>query len=71
MLRAATTPIHPGRSPSSAAAGHEKIAGVRFHFVEDYRLFVQRLMRDYPLDTAMRLAVGGDYRAFGHLQRER
>jgi SAM-dependent methyltransferase len=35
------------------------------HFVRDYRRLVRRLKADYPIDTAMSLAVGGGYSETG------
>ena len=33
----------------------------QFHFVADYQKLVKRLIRKYPIDVAMDLAVGGDF----------
>jgi ubiquinone/menaquinone biosynthesis C-methylase UbiE len=35
------------------------------HYVRDYRQMVDEMVRTYDLDTAMSLAVGGDYDAVG------
>lgn len=39
-----------------------------FHFVEDYVNHVRTLMKNYPLDEAMSLAVGGGYEIIGNIQ---
>lgn len=36
-----------------------------FHFVEDYRQLVRRLMATHDIDEAMSLAVGGDWETMG------
>ncbi|MBY0299325.1 MAG: class I SAM-dependent methyltransferase [Methylobacterium sp.] len=41
----------------------------RFHFVEDYERVVRKLVKRYPLDEAMRRAVGGDLEAGGAVER--
>ncbi|MFB3916097.1 MAG: class I SAM-dependent methyltransferase [Terriglobales bacterium] len=51
-------------------AWFQKPALSKFHFVDDYRRHVRRLMRKYPLDKAMSMAVGGYYRYLGRLERE-
>lgn len=51
-------------------AWFQKPAGSKFHFVNDYRRHVRRLMRKYPLDKAMSMAVGGSFRYLGRLERE-
>ena len=43
-------------------------AGSSFHFVRDYEALVASLIRDYPLDRAMELAVGGEYELLGQVQ---
>ena len=40
-----------------------------FHFVEDYERMVADLVARYPLDEAMSRAVGGDFEAFGMVER--
>lgn len=40
-----------------------------FHFVEDYERVVRQLVKRYPLDEAMRRAVGGDLEAGGAVER--
>ncbi len=42
----------------------------KFHFVEDYEKHVARLIKSYPIDTAMSLAVGGDFDAIGAIERD-
>lgn len=39
----------------------------QFHFVEDYERHVGNLIRAFPLDEAMSLAVGGDYERVGRM----
>lgn len=41
-----------------------------FHFVEDYERLVADLIRAHPIDTAMSLAVGGDYERIGGIECE-
>ena len=36
-----------------------------FHFIEDYRQLVRRLMATHDIDEAMSLAVGGDWENMG------
>lgn len=38
-----------------------------FHFVEDYEKFVAQLVKDHPMDEAMRIAVGGNFEAIGNI----
>jgi len=40
----------------------------KFHFVEDYEAHVQDLIRSYPMDEAMSLAVGGSYHEIGEIE---
>lgn len=40
----------------------------KFHFVEDYEKLVESLVKQYPLDKAMAIAVGGEYDLFGKLE---
>lgn len=42
----------------------------QFHFVEDYEKHVGNLIRAFPLDEAMSLAVGGDYERVGKMARD-
>jgi SAM-dependent methyltransferase len=42
----------------------------KLQFVEDYRDYVHNLIRNYPLDKAMSLAIGGNFESFGKLQRD-
>lgn len=42
----------------------------KFHFVEDYERLVGELIRAHPIDTAMSLAVGGDYERIGAIECE-
>lgn len=42
----------------------------KFHFVEDYERYVRHLMRRYPIDEAMSIAVGGSYERLGALEYE-
>jgi len=39
-----------------------------FHFVEDYERYVDDLVAAYPLDEAMKLAVGGSFEAIGQVE---
>ena len=39
----------------------------QFHFVEDYRNHVQRLLEVHPRDEAMSLAVGGEWDRLGNM----
>ena len=39
----------------------------QFHFVEDYQRHVARLVRNYPIDEAMSLAIGGKYEEIGDI----
>lgn len=41
----------------------------KFHFVEDYELFVKNLLNTKPLDEAMSLAVGGEYNLIGDIEK--
>jgi SAM-dependent methyltransferase len=50
--------------------GRATAARSPFHFVEDYRALVKRLLAQLPLDEAMSTAVGGSYQRIGQLQRE-
>jgi ubiquinone/menaquinone biosynthesis C-methylase UbiE len=40
----------------------------QFHFVEDYERLVASLVKRYPIDEAMSLAVGGAYRLIGEVE---
>ena len=40
----------------------------QFHFVEEYEKHVAQLIKDYPLDEAMRLAVGGGFQEIGAIE---
>jgi SAM-dependent methyltransferase len=40
----------------------------KFHFVEDYEKHVAKLIADHPIDEAMALAVGGDFRGVGKIE---
>jgi ubiquinone/menaquinone biosynthesis C-methylase UbiE len=40
-----------------------------FHFVEDYETYVRSLIASYPIDDAMSLAVGGQYKELGAIER--
>jgi SAM-dependent methyltransferase len=46
------------------------MAKTKFHFQEDYRNLVRDLMAQFPLDEAMSRAVGGDYEAFGEIEKQ-
>jgi SAM-dependent methyltransferase len=46
------------------------VAKTKFHFVEDYRNLVRDLIARYPLDEAMSRAAGGDYEAFGEIEKQ-
>lgn len=39
-----------------------------FHFVEDYEAHVEGLLRQYPIDKTMELAVGGAYEQFAAIE---
>ena len=39
-----------------------------FHFVEDYEKLVANLIATYPLDEAMSMAVGGDFKSVGQIE---
>jgi ubiquinone/menaquinone biosynthesis C-methylase UbiE len=41
----------------------------RFHFVKDYETHVRSLIASYPIDEAMSLAAGGQYKEFGAIER--
>jgi len=43
---------------------------LKVHFVEQYREHIRNLIASYPLDRAMSLAIGGQYEAFGQLERD-
>lgn len=40
----------------------------QFHFVEDYEKLIKRLIKKYPLDEAMSIAVGGQYELIGQIE---
>ncbi|MDV6344258.1 class I SAM-dependent methyltransferase [Nitrosomonas sp. Is37] len=42
----------------------------KFHFVEDYRNLVRNLMEQYPLDEAMSRAIGGNFVAWGQIEKQ-
>ena len=42
----------------------------KFHFVEDYEIWVDSLLAQYPVDQAMAMAVGGDYDHVGQVEVE-
>lgn len=39
-----------------------------FHFVEDYEKLVDGLLKNYSIDQAMEMAVGGHYELFGSIE---
>ncbi|MDR1174626.1 MAG: class I SAM-dependent methyltransferase [Treponema sp.] len=41
-----------------------------FHFVQDYQKRVKNLIRSYPIDEAMSLAVGGNYFEIGNIEKD-
>jgi len=41
-----------------------------FHFVQDYQKHVRHLIRSYPLDEAMSLAVSGNYFEVGNIEKD-
>lgn len=41
-----------------------------YHFIEEYEQHVAQLMKNYPIDEAMSLAVGGNYEIAGSIERE-
>ena len=41
-----------------------------FHFVKDYKKFVKNLIKVYPIDEAMSLAVGGKYFEIGNIEKD-
>ena len=41
-----------------------------FHFVKEYETYVKNLIKAYPIDEAMSIAVGGDYEKMGHVEKE-
>ena len=41
-----------------------------FHFVEDYELLVNELIKRHPLDEAMSIAVGGGYDKVGEIEAD-
>jgi ubiquinone/menaquinone biosynthesis C-methylase UbiE len=43
--------------------------GAEFHFVQEYRRFVTKLLARHSLDKVMSLAVGGDFEHFGMVER--
>jgi meiotically up-regulated gene 157 (Mug157) protein len=45
-------------------------AMAKFHFVEDYERHVEALLRLYPLDEVMSLAVGGQFENVGLIKLE-
>jgi ubiquinone/menaquinone biosynthesis C-methylase UbiE len=42
----------------------------KFHFVEDYERLVKSLVARHPIDVAMEIAVGGNYRIFGEIEAD-
>jgi SAM-dependent methyltransferase len=42
----------------------------RFHFLDDYRRLVRRLVAEHPLPQAMSIAVGGNYEAIGEIEKQ-
>ncbi|SEI42831.1 class I SAM-dependent methyltransferase [Paraburkholderia diazotrophica] len=40
----------------------------QFHFVEDYEKFVSQLVKTYPIDEAMAMAVGGNFEHTGRVE---
>lgn len=41
-----------------------------FHFVRDYERLVDQLVRNYPIDEAMSMAVGGRFESIGAIERD-
>src|SRR5258708_21406592 len=46
------------------------MAIARFHFLRDYRRLVRKLLTEHPLAEAMSVAVGGNYDAFGEIEKQ-
>ncbi|MEP6941987.1 MAG: class I SAM-dependent methyltransferase [Betaproteobacteria bacterium] len=46
------------------------MAKTKFHFIDDYRRLVRELMAQFPIDEAMSRAVGGNYEAFGEIEKQ-
>ncbi len=42
----------------------------KFHFVEDYTSLVKNLIKQYPLDEAMSHAIGGNFVAWGQIEKQ-
>jgi ubiquinone/menaquinone biosynthesis C-methylase UbiE len=60
-------PMSPAETPSEP---DDLLDLSRINFRAVYRDWVRSLMERYPLDEAMRQAVGGEFESFGILQRE-
>lgn len=54
----------------SAASHKQNVVSQKFHFIEDYRNLVRNLMEQYPLDEAMSRAIGGNFVAWGQIERQ-
>jgi len=42
----------------------------QFHFIEDYERHVAHLIKKYPIDEAMSLAIGGSYQEIGTIEAD-
>ncbi|UJP04797.1 MAG: class I SAM-dependent methyltransferase [Nitrosomonas sp.] len=46
------------------------MAKTKFHFIDDYRNLVNDLIQAHPLHQAMSMAVGGNFEAFGEIEKQ-